>query len=162
MKRQTENGGSVDITLSRRLTELEKAILIAMDGVIKPNKEYDENYDDNADDYDTPAWLKRSSAYRFKLKKLRKALKRKRAFGDVTDEELETAVKELFPLSVCFRIYEKGEWLIASHRNLLSFINHYDGKVYLSFVANNVSAIKKTSGVERIGKALSSLEFKEG
>jgi hypothetical protein len=173
---------SVEITAGKKLSKLEKAVLVALfNDILKPNKEYDrgsENEDDeeflSQEEY--YAFIKRTATYRFKLDKLNKRIMKKKAFKDIAREELEAAVTNVCGFAARFKIYDpnspskscrsrnKDKSLLDTGLSIFSSmaIDKDKDRVYLSFAERNIAALKKQFGSKKLGKALAKLEFKDG
>jgi hypothetical protein len=158
MKNNTLNRPKIEITISSRLTDLQKAVLLALDDIAKPNETY-EGYDRNKDYGDLPqpplftmfllgkaaincdeaglqaydAWIKQTSAHRFNLGELRKRIETDFQIAPFTADELKQAVLNMTTLSVTRTVNGKRE-SVSWHKLFDSIAIAYDeGEAYFSF-----------------------------
>ncbi|MDR0665556.1 MAG: hypothetical protein LBF86_08585 [Helicobacteraceae bacterium] len=154
------DGSYVDIVLSRGFNRLEKAVLIALDDTIKPNKTYDEEaYKSGSLDF------KRISTHRLNLTKLYEAIKQNNAFKDIDKREIEIVAMELNRGVSLWFYHKDGEWRFTSRLNLISLRggdSSDKNEIYLSFFENNLDWIKHILGTDRVGKAIANLGTKKG
>jgi hypothetical protein len=179
------NGNAlIKITLDRKLSELEIAILLALDDVAKANDEYRDDsdslmpfipmfstfhndgkfniYDD--DDHKTlneyRVWIKRSSTHCFSLDDLRERLASDTSSAALTIDGIRNAVQDMITLSINKTLKDGKDDYDCLYKIFDSIsVDKDDGKGYFSF-SKTFGSILKRSKAKSFGQTIVSLKRK--
>jgi hypothetical protein len=153
----SNNGASIKITLDRKLSELGKAIFLALDDVAKENDEY---RGDNKTLNEYRSWIKRTSTHCFGLDDLSKRLASETLGAALTIDKLKNVVLDMMTLSIN-KTFKRGkddyDCLYKIFDSISVDKNHDNSKGYFSFGKTFESFLKR-SKTKSFGQMIVSLK----